>query len=158
NTQNLYVGNTVDGEPSTVNARRDGKLDPDEVRTALRHYIPPAGYDRALQALSVDHVVRLTGGRGVGKRTAGLHLIHELTGGRATIVLLSPAYTLTELSTRAYDKDFGYLVVDREDEAHTAETDFAWRTIRDSVKEAGAYMMVSTTKARTRTDSVRQVE
>jgi hypothetical protein len=100
----------------------------------------------------------LTGRRGVGKRTAGLHLIDELTGGRATIVLLSPAYTLPELSSRTYDKGFGYLVLDREDESHTAEADFAWRTIRDSVKEAGAYMLVSTTKARTRTDSVRQVE
>jgi len=65
---------------------------------------------------------------------------------------------LKELAERAYKRAYGYLVVDRQDEAISVDTDFTWRTVRDQVREAGAYLVITTRTARSTVETVRQIE
>jgi hypothetical protein len=153
--QNLNAGNMV-AAAAMPTVRRDGRVDEADVKSAIEHYVPPTGYDAAVTALGSDHVVRLGGPRGIGKRAAGLHMIREYTD--KTIVLLSPALMLVELADRPYKPGFGYLVADREDEVSSKDTDFTWRAIRDAVREAGAYLVVSTTSRAVRADAVRHFD
>ncbi|MEV6527276.1 hypothetical protein AB0M43_35635 [Longispora sp. NPDC051575] len=134
---------------------KGGRLDPARIREALEHYVVPVPYDDALDALYVDGVVVLGGDAGLGKRAGGLHLLREV--GTETLFVLSPVLTLKELAERPYERGFGYLLLDREDEGSTAETDFVWRTVRDQVRDAGAYLVITTTKAHGPVEAVRHV-
>jgi hypothetical protein len=124
-------------------ARNSGTLADREIDDLLRHYVPPEPYDSAVEALAADGVVALTGPRGTGKRAGGVSLLREVTGGR--LVLLSPSSTLKQLAAREYEKGRGYLAADPPSEMRSADLDFTWLILRNQVKEAGAFLVVTTT-------------
>lgn len=153
---NMSVGNVGSAGEERPGRRRDGKLDDADIQATLRHYVTPDGYDGAVKTLANDRLVVIAGPPGGGKRTGALSLLRELTS--ATIVILSPAVTLKELAARTYEREYGYLAVDRQDEASSVDTDFTWRTVRDRVREAGAYLVITTRTARSTVETVRQIE
>jgi hypothetical protein len=121
--------------------RASGKLTATDIDAALRLFVQPAMYAEARTALRRDHVVVLEGRRGVGKRTSAIALL----AGEAERLLVLPPSTLDDLAERKYDKDFGY-VMDGQGEQEpgaTTDPDFAWRAIRDRVRDAGAYLTVT---------------
>ncbi|MGK3207596.1 hypothetical protein [Amycolatopsis sp. MEPSY49] len=128
--------------PARVKAAT-GKLDDSDVRAELSHYITPASYDTALGALRKDHVVGLHAGQGTGKRAGAIALLREVTDG--PLYLLSPMNRLKTLAEREYTAGNGYIVADRIAERKAADVDFTWRTVRDRVRDQGAYLVVTTT-------------
>ncbi|MFB9683273.1 hypothetical protein [Amycolatopsis plumensis] len=132
-----------------------GKLDDADVRAELSHYVSPPRYDQALAALRKDHVVGLHGGQGTGKRAGAAALLREVTHG--PLYLLSPMIGLKTLAEREYTAGSGYIVADRIAERKAADVDFTWRTIRDRVRDQGAYLVVTTTAEPGEVDAVAQV-
>lgn len=120
-----------------------GKIDSQDLRHALDHYVVPPCQALAEKWLVDDHVVILGGLRGSGKRAAALSMLRGRTAG--PLIALSPVVTPDELATRAYERDHGYLVADQVDTAKEADTDFKWAAVRDAVREAGAYLVVTRT-------------
>ncbi|GGM85213.1 hypothetical protein GCM10011609_21800 [Lentzea pudingi] len=120
-----------------------GKLDPQEVRRELEHYVAPLCQANAESALSKDHVVAISGLRGSGKRAAALSMLRARTDG--PLVALSPVITPQELATRTYEPRHGYIVIDQVDTAKEADTDFAWTAVREAVREAGAFLVITRT-------------
>lgn len=136
--------------------QRDGRLDESRLRSFLVHYLPPTPYDDAFTVLAEDHVVGLYGRQGIGKYAGGLHLLRDVTSSQ--IVLLPPVITLKELALRPYERGLGYLVVDRQSEGRTAETEFSWLTVRNQVKEAGSYLVVTSMVTSPPAGEVRHIE
>ncbi|MEV6872836.1 hypothetical protein [Amycolatopsis sp. NPDC051128] len=120
-----------------------GKLDDVDVVAELRHYVTPACYDTALAALRKDHVVGLHGSQGSGKRTGAIALLREVTQG--PLYVLSPMNRLESLAEREYAAGNGYVIADHIAERKAADVDFTWRTVRDRVRDQGAYLVVTTT-------------
>ncbi|WP_410621546.1 hypothetical protein [Amycolatopsis sp. cmx-8-4] len=134
-----------------------GMLDDADVVAELRGYVPPGCFDTALTALGKDHVVGLHGSRGTGKRAGATALLREVTGG--PLYVLSPMNRLKSLAEREYAAGSGYIIADRIAERKTADVDFTWRTVRDRVRDQGAYLVVTTTTPTEQgeVDSVAQV-
>jgi hypothetical protein len=122
-----------------------GKIDVRDVHHALDHYVPPPCQERVEKALCDDHVVVVDGLRGSGKRAGALSALRGRTTG--PLVALSPVITPNELAERKYERGHGYLVVDLVDTAKEADTDFVWAAVRDVVREAGAFLVVTRTAA-----------
>ncbi|HLL67535.1 MAG TPA: hypothetical protein VK453_17755 [Micromonosporaceae bacterium] len=132
-----------------------GRLEDDEVRADTEHFCRPENYDAALTRLTSDHVVALCGPAGVGKRTSAINLLREAGAGQ--LVVMSAISEFKGLSTRTYKEDFGYLIVNRIETSSPGDVDFAWRTVRDQVCAAGAYLVVTTVAApEPRVDAVAQ--
>ncbi|UGT59296.1 hypothetical protein [Nocardia asteroides] len=118
-----------------------GILNEQEIRAAQQHYVHPDGYGRALVALRSNHIAVLTGPPGVGKRTGAIALLRELTA--AEIRVLSPASSAHDLGTLDYRSGYGYLVTDYTDTTGDDADAFEWRTVRDRVQQAGAWLVLT---------------
>ncbi|MFF0205849.1 hypothetical protein [Streptomyces sp. NPDC005017] len=122
-----------------------GRLDSHAVNTLLEQYVQPDSFEDAAQALRQDHVVVLTGPAGMGKRSAAVALLNTVME-RTECVELSPDSSLEELADGrlAFQHGVGYLLSDhrQEDSASTAE--YAWRRVSDTVRDRGAYLVVTT--------------
>jgi hypothetical protein len=122
-----------------------GKIDARDAHHALDHYVPPPCQERVEKSLRDDHVVVIEGLRGSGKRAGALSMLRGRTAG--PLVALSPVITPSELAEREYERDHGYLVVDMVDTAKEADTDFVWAAVRDVVRDAGAFLVITRTAA-----------
>ncbi len=147
----------VAGNAVRQRRRATGKLDTTDVEPALRFYIPPVSYDEALRALLADHVVILEGERGSGRASGAIALLREVTD--RTLVVLPPVITIKQLAKRTYDAAFAYIVIDRADEGSATGIDHTWRTVRDKVRDADAFLVVTTaaTAAGQAVEAVRRV-
>jgi hypothetical protein len=123
--------------------RSSGRFTPAEIEAALRYFVRPACYNKARAALHQDHVVVLAGGAGTGKRTAAVALLSE----RVDTTLLLPPVSLRILSERIYDQGTGYLLEGSPDQVRTVESAVTWRMVRDRVRDAKAYLVVTSTAA-----------
>lgn len=121
-------------------SKRIGRLVDEYVLTVLENYVPPDCYDAAVEPLGADHMVVLSGSRGFGKRTSAMSLLREVTAG--PLVVLSPAVSLGQLADRVYEAGHGYVVFDRK--KSDEDTDFDWHTVRDQVRDANAWLVVTT--------------
>lgn len=119
-----------------------GKLEDEEIRRELRHYCKPDGYGDAVDRLHRDRVIILCGPAGLGKRAGGISLLREVT--HKQLVVLSAVSDAKQLSTKSYQRDTGYLIVNRTEADKGSEADFAWLTIRSRVRDAGGYLVVTT--------------
>ncbi|GAA3803412.1 hypothetical protein GCM10022403_041790 [Streptomyces coacervatus] len=126
-------------EAGGTRRRAIGRLDAGEAHALLAPYVRPPGFEGTCKALEKDGVVVLVGPPGVGKRSAAVKLLHEVTGG-VEYVVLSPDRSLEELAGRPTC----YLLLDRMDEGASGTADFDWRRVRDKVREKGAYLVVTT--------------
>lgn len=124
---------------------KTGRLDGPEIRAVQKNFVPPDGYDDALDGLAIDHVVVLDGPRGTGKRTGAICLLREVTSG--PLFELSPVASLKDLAHRAYNAGSGYVVIDRKDAEQEADADFNWHTVRDQVRDAKAWLVVTSPSA-----------
>jgi hypothetical protein len=122
-----------------------GRLEESEIRTDTEYYSRPENFDEALDRLSSDHVVVLSGPTGAGKRTGGINLLREVTTER--LVVLSAVSDLKELTRTDYRVGQGYLVVNRVDDGRVDDVDFAWRRVRDRVFQSRAYLVITTVAA-----------
>jgi hypothetical protein len=128
---------------------RTGKLTPDDIATALEHYVKPARFREALNALRKDRVVVLVGPAGIGKAASAVALLRQVTDG--PLAVLSPAITIGELAERDFKSGMGYVVNDWQHDRSTRQvTDFTWRTLRDQVGEAPAHLVITTASTRMR--------
>ncbi|GAA1033166.1 hypothetical protein GCM10009557_34050 [Virgisporangium ochraceum] len=133
------------------------KMNESEVTADLRYYCRPDRWGDAVERLQNDHVVVLCGRTGLGKRAGAVNLLREVTHGQ--LVVMSATSDLKHLAARKYQKDFGYLVINQVDTATSEDHDFAWRDIREQVRNANAYLVVTTVLAAdTKVDSVRHFD
>lgn len=125
--------------------RSTGRVDMAEVNLALRHYLPPEQYQRALATLRDRHVVVLVGADGSGRRAGAYALLREVATA-AHLTSLSPAYTLTDLGGYRFRAGRAYLVVDRLGE-NTVEVVQRYEAdkLLHKLRAAGAHLVVTTT-------------
>ncbi|WP_424527973.1 hypothetical protein ACOZ38_00850 [Sphaerisporangium viridialbum] len=161
------------GEPAPTTGRLGGAV----VSGAVDRYAPPVRpYDEALESLRSDRIVVVTGETGIGKRTGAIVLLRTVLGdGEGVIVSLPPSATLKELAERGYESGYGYAVFDRTSERRAGtrrgretpgwdtdqgwpDADHTWLAVSEKVREAGAYLVVTTPNTPSRPpDSVRHV-
>ncbi|MGW4774669.1 hypothetical protein ACWEO2_42380 [Nocardia sp. NPDC004278] len=130
---------------------RTQTLDSSEIENACRCYVLPDEFDNAFNALSADHVVLLDGKAGAGKRTGAIKLLREATPG--PLLALPPTVSLEELANREYGAEHGYLAADVGVLERQADTDFTWHTVRDRVRGAEAWLIVTGTGNETHTSN-----
>ncbi|WP_040789665.1 hypothetical protein [Nocardia paucivorans] len=126
--------------------RREGRIGGSEIGEILAGFVPPEGYDAAFEALSVDHVVVLRGRTGTGKRTGALSLLREVMAG--DLFVLPPMNDMAGLADREYEAGNGYLLEGVDGIAH-GHTEFNWRRIRDRLRAANAWLVVTDGSAET---------
>ncbi|MFG2354443.1 hypothetical protein [Streptomyces sp. NPDC048521] len=136
------------GTADSDNARRRavGRLDAGEADAILAPYVKPSRcFEEAADALARDGVVVLVGPPGSGKRSAAVALVAEVAE-RTEYVVLSPGRSLDDLAGGrvAFEKGVGYVLLDRMDEDASQTADFDWRRVRDTVREHGAHLVVTT--------------
>lgn len=135
------------GVADSANARRRavGRLDAGEADAVLASYVEPDCFEETVTALQRDGVVVLVGPPGTGKRAAAVALVATVAGG-SEYVVLSPGRSLEELSNGRveFEKGVGYVLLDRMHESPSATADFDWRRVRDTVREHGAHLVVTT--------------
>lgn len=135
------------GVADSAHARRRavGRLDAGEADAVLASYVEPDCFAEAVTALQRDGVVVLVGPSGTGKRAAAVALVATVAGGSEYIVL-SPGRSLEELANGRVEfaKGVGYVLLDRMHESSSATADFDWRRVRDTVREHGAHLVVTT--------------
>lgn len=135
------------GTADSGNARRRavGRLDAGEADAILAPYVEPDCFEDAVCALQQDGVVVLVGPPGTGKRSAAVALVAKVAEGTEYVVL-SPGRSLDDLAggRPVFEKGVGYVLIDRMNEAVGGTADFDWRRVRDTVREQGAHLVVTT--------------
>ncbi|WP_234439093.1 hypothetical protein [Streptomyces sp. NRRL B-3229] len=91
-----------------------GTIEPEEVDRTLRFYLPPQPcFDEALDTLSQDALVVLTGRDNCGRGAGALALLKRILGAEAKLRSLSPANALAELAvSRDLKPGQGYVILD----------------------------------------------
>ncbi|MER5929528.1 hypothetical protein [Streptomyces sp. NPDC002054] len=125
--------------------RATGRIDAGEIDTLIGYYVPPAPFERAVEALAEDTVVVLVAPPGTGKRSGAVALLKEVADSTGYVVL-SPDNSLEQLAERTFAKGIGYVLLDRMSEGPAAgqTADFDWRRVRDQVRSQGAHLVVTT--------------
>ncbi|WP_329366058.1 hypothetical protein [Streptomyces sp. NBC_01483] len=135
------------GVADSANARRRavGRLDAGEADAVLASYVEPDCFEEAVTALQRDGAVVLVGPPGTGKRAAAVALVATVAEG-SEYVVLSPGRSLEELANGRveFEKGVGYVLLDRMHESPSGTADFDWRRVRDTVREHGAHLVVTT--------------
>jgi hypothetical protein len=136
---------------------RTGRLTDADVDAALDHYVRPAPFENAVQALLRDRVVVLVGPAGIGKATSAIALLREVT--QEPLAVLAPTVKITDLAEREFKSDLGHVVMDWQHDRSAADvTDFTWRTLRDQVTDKSTYLVITTASGRSRdASSVRHI-
>ncbi|MEU4830099.1 hypothetical protein [Streptosporangium sp. NPDC023615] len=120
------------------------RLDEKEIERTLRHFVRPAGFDRALATLREQRVAVLTGGEGIGKWTSGIALLAQTMSPEDEIIILSPGRDLEELSTISFKKNRVYFIHDWTGEKPTKSVwRFTFEILSASLAEAGAHMVIT---------------
>jgi hypothetical protein len=150
------VGTSRDRQDGKSHISPTGNLDDAEVAQDTAYYCKPDGFEEARQRLENDHMVTLCGRAGLGKRAGAVNLLRSVTNER--LVVMSAVSDLKQLSTQKYTKEHGYLIVNRVETAVADDPDFSWRRVRDRVREAGAFLVVTTVStADSRVEAVAQI-
>jgi hypothetical protein len=142
------------GAADSANARRRavGRLGAGEADALLAPYVEPGDcFEEALCALQQDSVVVLVGPPGTGKRSAAVALVDRIAKDTkdakdTEYVVLSPGRSLEDLAggRGVFEKGVGYVLIDRMNEGATGTADFDWRQVRDTVRDIGAHLVVTT--------------
>lgn len=125
-----------------VTARREtGELGRGELDAVTGHYVRPPGFELARRSLQEEHLVVLEGPAGTGKRAGAIALLREVTDG--PIVALSPMVSPHDLAAGDYRRGWGYLIAGHASPATEVESGSLWRSVRERVREAGAFLVVT---------------
>ena len=133
------------GDSASVRRRAVGRLDAGEADALLAPYVEPGCFEEAAAALAQDGVVVLVGPPGIGKRSAAVALVAKAAEGTEYVVL-SPGRSLEDLAEGrvAFGKGVGYVLIDRMRETASGTADFDWRRVRDTVRDHGAHLVITT--------------
>ncbi|MCE7009435.1 hypothetical protein LWC34_42465 [Kibdelosporangium philippinense] len=133
----------VSGAQGTGHFRREtGRLDANDVTRVLAHFAEPPRQEAVQKALATDHMVAIEGPHRTGKRSGAIVALHRKAPD--DIFVLSPVSTLKELAKHDYERGKGYLVDHVGIPA--AEPEQTWGAVRDVVREAGAFLVVTLQK------------
>src|SRR6266545_3468124 len=134
--------------PSTSSGRATGRLSAETIARTLRCYIEPSPFGDAERILRDKHLVVLAGRDQIGKRAGAIALLRRVTTKEAKIIILSPALSLTELTS---DTNFrpgnGYLLQDWAEDISAAaiqrfEVERLLRRLGRAVK-GGSYLVIT---------------
>ena len=133
------------GDFANVRRRAVGRLDAGEADALLAPYVEPDCFEEAAAALEQDGVVVLVGPPGIGKRSAAVALVARAAEGTEYVVL-SPGRSLDDLADGrvSFEKGVGYVLIDRMPETSSGTADFDWRRVRDTVRDHGAHLVITT--------------
>ncbi|MFF9360023.1 hypothetical protein [Streptomyces griseoluteus] len=127
-------------------SKATGPMRHEEIALLLESYAKPDAFADALGALRDDHVVTLIGESGTGRRSGAVALLKQVMAGDGRVIVLSPDTTLDQLAERVFDAGNGYVVLDgvQDGSLNDAQTDFAWRRVRERVHVSRAHLVVTT--------------
>ncbi|NEA26902.1 hypothetical protein [Actinomadura bangladeshensis] len=134
-----------------------GPMPRDRVDSLTRHFVEPAPFTAAIEALRRHSVVTLCGREGGGKLTGAVNLLVHVLGGMAPIVRLSADRSLRELADHQFDRGTGYLLpgwfggVDGEAELH-------WEQVQGKLRARGSYLVVTSPEENRRAAVTARVE
>jgi hypothetical protein len=121
--------------------RVTGKLAADEIEAMVTRYAEPACFADAVAGLRKQNVIVVEGRPGSGRRAGAINVLRQVTS--QALVVLSPSLSVRELAERKYDEGCGYLVVDRIRDRDRADLEFSWSNVREQVREAKAYLVIT---------------
>jgi hypothetical protein len=143
NAQGSHFGHLL----SSSVRRVTGRLPPEELVMALRHFVPTTSMSAAVTTLSEHHLVVLSGAEGSGRRTGALAVLREVIGDSQPVTSLPPSHTMAELADAddgRYQVGRGYLVQDWISEgAAGALRQFDMDQLRRKLMRIGAYLVVT---------------
>ncbi|MGH3865803.1 MAG: hypothetical protein ACRDQ4_06610 [Pseudonocardiaceae bacterium] len=136
------------GHLASSSVRRvTGRLPPEELVTALRHFVPTTSMSAAVTTLTEHHLVVLNGAEGSGRRTGALAVLREVIGDSQPVSVLPPSHTIAELvdvNNARYQVGRGYLVQDWISEGAAGSLwQFDMDQLRRKLTEIGAYLVVT---------------
>jgi hypothetical protein len=123
-----------------------GKIRDAEVLATVSNYVRPPTFGEAAARLRRDRILILAGDPGSGRRAGAMALLREVVDDEM-LVTLSPAATVEDLAAWEYRADRGYLLIDSESLGRGEGSDPAWESVAKRVREAGTYLVVTTTAA-----------
>ncbi|MGJ6967904.1 hypothetical protein ACSDR0_38950 [Streptosporangium sp. G11] len=127
------------------------RLDEKEIDHALRHFVRPPGFDRAVTALRENRVVVLVGREGIGKWTSGTALLAQVKLPADKIVVLSPRRDLDDLLATSFRKDRVYFIHDWiNDKAEKGLRRFTFDTLSAKLAQAEAHLVITLNRAEVR--------
>ncbi|GLZ34478.1 hypothetical protein Lesp02_66650 [Lentzea sp. NBRC 105346] len=121
--------------------RITGRLTEPDIERIREHNVAPACQAEAVQALAIHHVIIIEGPRGIGKRAGAVVALRDRTTG--PLVVLDPMCTPRDLATHEYQAGTGYLVSGHVDTGREPGTEHGWLVVRNAVRDAGAYLVVT---------------
>ncbi|MEV7008397.1 hypothetical protein [Streptosporangium sp. NPDC051022] len=121
-----------------------GQLGQKDFEDALRHFVRPRSFGKALAILRERHVVVLVGDEGIGKRTSGAALLAEVRLSSEKIVLFSPARNLEDLLSVSFKEDRVYFIRDWiEGTAETSVRRFTFDALSTKLAQVGTYLVIT---------------
>ncbi|MEV8638304.1 hypothetical protein AB0395_42295 [Streptosporangium sp. NPDC051023] len=128
-----------------------GRLDREDVEHALRNFVRPRCFERALTTLRERHVVVLVGDEGIGKWTSGVALLAEAGLSAERITVFSPGLDLDDLLAASFKKGRIYFVHDWiEGKVEPGVRRFGFDTLSTRLARTGAHLVITLNRAETR--------
>ncbi|WP_436757905.1 hypothetical protein [Streptosporangium sp. V21-05] len=148
----VQARNATFGMAGTRTARSTSRrLDEKEIEHALRHFVRPPGFDRAVTTLRERRVVVLAGNEGIGKWTSGTALLDRVRLPADTVVVLSPRRDLEDLLSTSFKKNRVYFIHGwTDDKAEKGLRRFTFDTLSANLTRAEAYLVITLNRAEAR--------
>jgi len=121
-----------------------GPYTADDLEAALRCFVEPPTFADGLGVLLADHTLVIEGIQGLGRQTSALALLRKAAPG-AGLYPLRPSLPLDELSKVEFRSGCCYLLADHISTEAGAEADYHWKTVRNAVRDAHAFLVVTRT-------------
>jgi hypothetical protein len=135
-----------EAEAPQAEPRTHGRLPEAEIARVAQAYAESARYGDAAAELAVERVVILAGPAGTGRRAAAITMLSRTIADGRPLVGLAPGTTAAQLADRRFDGGTGYLIADMldGDRSQKESTEYHWERACRAVREAGAYLVVTT--------------
>jgi hypothetical protein len=129
---------------SPVKRRRTGPVPDSDVDLAILHYVKPAPFAAAADALRRYGLVILEGPPSIGKRAGAFALLDTCAAVRP-FISLSPALSIDEIGRHKFRPGHGYIVRDRTGDTDTSvPLAYELEQLYGILRHRGAYLVLTT--------------
>ncbi|MBG0826821.1 hypothetical protein HS041_03405 [Planomonospora sp. ID67723] len=139
---------------STATRAISGRLDREDIERALRGFVEPADFPKALEVLRERHLAVLVGAEGIGKWTSGIALLDAAKAATDKVVVLAPNHRLDDLvSSVSTRRNRTYFIHDWiEEGTATSVRRFTFKALSTELVEANSYLVITLNRSEARSE------
>jgi hypothetical protein len=146
NFHDQVLGATIGADGSV--RRRSGKVAAGDIARAVRYYLRPPGYDRAVWMLAARRIVALIGAEGCGRAVGSMMLAREVSTGGSDLVRLPPSFTLADIAGyRGFRPGQAFLLHDWSPADADGAAWFDLDQLMTRLKDSDAYLIITVDRA-----------